>query len=421
MTLLDNISRALKHKNYRNYFFWQILSFTGTWIQTTAQSWLIYRLTGSPLFLGVVSFAASLPALVFSPLSGIVADNFKRKHVLLWTQILCLIQAILMIILFYSGAINKWHILYLSILLGVANSFDVTARQALIPLFVSKIDLLNAIALNSSMFNAARIIGPALAGILIALYGEGICFLLNAASYVPIIIFLFLVKEQKQEIRKLSSPYLHLKEGFMYAWSNLPIKSLLILVGMVSFWGMSFSTLMPVFSDKVLNSGAKGLGILMGCSGTGAVIGGLYLASRKDIIGIKKIIGFCSVLFSVCLFVFAFSRLFIFSMLLLGIIGFCFMIINAGSNTTMQSISPDYLRGRVIGLYSTMFMGMFPLGSLMVGCLANMFGVTYAVAICSCMCFISGLIFYCQVPKLEEESRIMFEMKKAEECKAQSV
>src|SRR3989338_8457813 len=193
MTLLENISRAFKHKNFSSYFIWQFLSFSGTWIQGTALSWLIYRLTGSAFFLGLVAFASSLPGLLFSPVSGIVSDRFKKRDVLLTTQILCLIQSVILIALFYSGNINKWHILFLSVFIGIANSFDVTARQTFIPLLVSKNELLNAIALNSSMFNGARIIGPAVAGILIAEYGEGPCFVLNSVSYVFFIVFLMVI------------------------------------------------------------------------------------------------------------------------------------------------------------------------------------------------------------------------------------
>lgn len=403
MTWFENVSRAFKHKNYRDYFLWQFLSFVGTWMQTTAQSWLIYTLTGSAFFLGLIGFAGAIPALIFSPISGIVSDKFKRKNVMLVTQSLCLIQGIIMILLYYYGSINKWHVLFLSIFLGVVNSFDVTARQSFIPHLIAKNDLLNAIALNSSMFNAARIVGPALAGIIIAKFNEGACFILNAISYVPMIIFLILVKAKEQEIKEVSS-VAHLKEGFSFAWENLPIRSLLLQVGTVSFWGMSFSTLMPIFSDKILHAGSKGLGILMGSSGIGAVIGGLYLASRREIAGINKIIGFSSVLFSVCLFIFSFSKNLAFSMVLLLVIGFCFMIINAGSNTTMQSISPDHLRGRIISLYSMMFMGMFPLGSLTIGALANAFGVSCAVAISASVCFFVGLYFLSRVPILSKES-----------------
>ncbi|MBI3590987.1 MAG: MFS transporter [Candidatus Melainabacteria bacterium] len=409
MTFIENLSRAFKHKNYRQYFFWQFLSFVGTWTQSTAQSWLVYKLTGSALFLGFVSFAASLPALIFSPLSGLAADHFKRKNVLIVTQALCLVQGIIMIALYFSGHINKWHILYLSVFLGIANSFDVTARQSFIPLLITKNDLLNAIALNSSMFNAARIFGPAIAGILIAAYGEGICFVLNVLSYIPIIIFLILVKAKEQEVRKPASPFEHLKEGLSFAWKNKPIRALLLLVGIISFWGMSFTTLMPIFSDQILHSGSKGLGILMGASGVGAVVGGLFLASRQQVTGIKKIIAFCSVLFSICIFIFSYSKSLFLSMFLLGVTGFCFMIINAGSNTAMQAMSPDYLRGRVIGLYTTMFMGMFPLGSLTIGFLAHHLGTCKAVTVCSCVCFLVGIYFSLQVPKLAKETKSLID------------
>lgn len=407
MSWIENVSRAFKHKNYRDYFFWQFLSFIGTWMQTTAQSWLIYRLTGSALFLGFIGFAGALPALFFSPISGVVSDKFKRKNIMLVTQTLCLVQGILMVSFYYSGFINKWHILALAVFLGIVNSFDVTARQSFIPLLINKKDLLNAIALNSSMFNAARILGPALAGILISKFDEGSCFILNVVSYVPMIIFLLWVKEENQEIKQGFSSFLYLREGFSFAWKNLPIRVLLIQVGTVSFFGMSFSTLMPIFSDKILNSGSQGLGILMGASGFGAVIGGLYLASRHEVAGVNRMIGICSVLFSVCLFAFSASKNLAFSMFLLLITGFCFMIINAGSNTTMQSISPDHLRGRVISLYSMMFMGMFPLGSLTIGVLANTYGAPNAVAIGTAICFFVSLYFLSRVPLLNKESRKM--------------
>lgn len=409
MTVVDNISRAFKHKNYRHYFFWQFLSFVGTWVQSTAQSWLIYRLTGSALFLGLVSFAASLPSLLFAPLSGVVSDRFKRKNILLVTQVLCLVQGVILIILYSSKLLNEWHILFLAIFLGIVNSFDVTARQSFIPLLISRDDLLNAIALNSSMFNGARIIGPAIAGLLIATYGEGVCFVLNVISYVPIIIFLFWVNENKQIVKKIASPLIHLKEGLIYAWKTKPIRALLLLIGTVSFWGMSFTTLMPIFSDQILKSGAKGLGILTSASGMGAVVGGLFLASRQRIIGIKKVIAYCSVLFSVCLGIFAFSKSFLLSMILLVMIGFCFMIINAGSNTFMQATSPDHLRGRVISLYSMMFMGMFPLGSLTVGYLAHRFSPSTAVAIGAVISVVIGFYFTVNVPKLTRESKSLFE------------
>ncbi len=403
MKSLNNISRALQNKDYRNYFFWQFLSFVGTWMQTTAQSWLVYRLTHSALFLGLINFASSFPALILSPLAGVVADKFKRKYILLITQILCLVQGIILISLFYLNVVNKWHLLVLSIFLGIANSFDVTARQSFIPLLIKKEELLNAIALNSSMFNAARIVGPSLAGILIASFGEGSCFAFNVISYIPIIVFIFMVKSKEQDINNVSSPVSHLKEGFLYAWNTKPVRMLLILVGTISFWGMSFSTLIPIFSDKILHAGSRGMGLLMGSSGVGAVIGGLFLASRQKSFGVVKLIAFASITFSICLFVFAFSENFILSMFMLFIIGFCFMIINAGSNTTMQSMSPDSLRGRVVSLYSMMFMGMFPLGSLTLGFIANKFNVHMAVSVGAVSSFFVGVCFMFFLPKLNAE------------------
>lgn len=403
--MFSEIGRAFRHKNYRYYFLWQFLSFTGTWIQGTAQSWLVYRLTGSAFFLGLIGFAGSIPSLIFAPFSGVASDHFKRKNILLVTQFLCLVQGIILAVLFFSGSINKWHILALAIFLGIVNSFDVTARQSFIPLLVSKEDLIKAIALNSSMFNAARMIGPAISGVLIATYDEGICFVLNVISYIPIIAFLLFVKAKEQIIKKLSSPFEHLKEGFKFAWDNMPIRALLLMVGTFSFFGMSFSTLMPIFSDQILRAGPQGLGILMASSGVGAVIGGLFLASRKKVIGVKKIIGFCSILFSICLFVFAYSRNFILSLVLLMIVGFAFMIINAGSNTAMQAMSPDRLRGRIVGFYSTMFLGMFPIGSLTVGYLAHNFSPQIAVSIGALVCFLVGIYFAIKVPLLTKGAK----------------
>lgn len=409
--MFSEIVRAFKHKNYRYYFIWQFLSFIGTWIQSTAQSWLVYRLTNSAFFLGLVSFAGSIPSLVFAPFSGVVSDRFKRKNVLFLTQFLCLMQGVIFAVLFFGGNINKWHILALAIFLGIVNSFDVTARQSFIPLLISKEDLIKAIALNSSMFNAARMIGPAMAGILIAIYSEGICFLLNVISYVPIIAFLILVNAKGQIISKSSSPLEHLKEGFKFAWDNTPIRALLLMVGTFSFFGMPFSILMPIFSDQILHTGPQGLGILMASSGIGAVVGGLFLASRKKVLGVKRIIAFCSIIFSVCLFIFSFSRSFFLSITMLMVIGFAFMIINAGSNTAMQAMSPDYLRGRVVGFYSTMFLGMFPLGSLTIGFLAHSLNPQIAVGVGSFVCFIIGLFFLIKVPVLTKEAKVLLEVK----------
>ncbi len=403
--LFDNISRAFRHKNYRYYFLWQFLSFTGTWIQSTAQSWLVYKLTGSAFFLGAVSFAGAIPAIFLAPLAGVVADNFKRKNILIVTQILCLVHGIIITSLYFTHVINEWHILFLAIFLGIANSFDMTARQSLIPLLITKEDLTNAIALNSSMFNAARMIGPSVAGFLIAAFGEGLCFLLNALSYVPIIIFLLFVSVNKQIIKKSSSAILHLKEGFLFAWKNKPLRALLMMVGTFSFWGASFTSLMPIFSDQILHSGARGMGIMTGLSGLGAVSGAIFLATRKHLIGIKKVIATLALVGSVSLFMFGLSANFIFSCFLLLISGFGFIIIFAGSNTLLQALSPDNLRGRIISLFSTMLMGMYPLGSLVIGYLAQKMGASFAVMTGAVICFITGLYFSYKVPSLTRDAK----------------
>lgn len=415
--VVKSISRAFRHKGYRHYFLWQFLSFIGTWIQSTTQSWLVYRLTGSALFLGAVNFAGSIPAIFLAPFAGVAADNFSRRNILVITQILCLIHGVVITVLYFMGILNEWHILFLAIFLGIANSFDMTARQSLVPLLIPEEDLTNAIALNSSMFNSARMIGPAIAGFLIAAYGEGFCFFLNTISYVPIILFLFFVVLRKQIIKKSSSTIKHLKEGFLFAWNKKPLRALLMMVGTFSFWGASITTLMPIFSDQILHAGSKGLGILTGISGLGAVSGGVFLATRKKIIGIKNIIAASTLIASVCLASFAFSRNLLLSSLLLYITGFGSIIIFAGSNTLLQALSPDNLRGRVISLFSTMLMGMYPLGSLILGYFAQKLSVSYAVLIGASICFIVGLYFAYKVPSLVKDAKDLLD----EQTKAQTI
>lgn len=411
--MLKNISRAFKHKNYRYYFIFQLFSFTGTWIQGTAQSWLVYRLTESAMFLGAVSFAGAIPALFLAPLAGVVADNIKRKYILVTTQILCLIQGLAIIILYFTDVINEWHVLFLAVLLGLANSFDMTARQSFVPLLVSREDLPNAIALSSSMFNVARMLGPAIAGFLIASFGEGICFIVNVISYIPIIIFIFWVKTQKQIIKRSSSVLTHLKEGLEYAWNNKPVRALLLMVGIFSFFGASLSTLMPIFSDQILNSGPQGLGILNAVAGGGAVCGGIFLASRRQVIGIKKLIAISAITCSLCLGAFAISKVFVFSCLALIISGFGFILIFAGSNTLLQAMSPDSLRGRVVSLFSCMLMGMYPLGSLSIGFLAQQLGVSSAVLLGASICLMIAIYFNYRVPSLTKDAKELID----EQCK----
>lgn len=421
MKFSKDILRAFEHKNYRNYYFLQFFSFIGTWIQGTAQSWLVYRLTHSALFLGATSFAGSISAIFLAPIAGVIADILKRKNILLTTQIACLIHGIIITILYFTNVINEWHILILAIFLGFANSFDMTARQSFIPLLVPEKDLTNAIALNSSMFNAARMIGPAVAGFLIVGFGEGACFVINIISYIPIIIFLTSVETKKQIIKKAASIIDHLQEGFLFAWKNKPIITLLMMVGTFSFWGASLTTLLPIFSDKILRSGAQGLGILTACSGIGAVSGGVFLASREKVIGIKKIIAFAAFTNSISLFIFAFSENFILSCIFLVFAGFSFILIFAGSNTLLQALSPDNLRGRVISLFSTMLMGMYPIGSLVIGFIGEHIGVSEAVLIGSVICFLVSIYFNARVPQLTKEAKELLELQRKSEIVVEQI
>lgn len=415
MPFKDVFSKAFRHEKYRKYFFLQFFSFTGTWIQGTAQGWLVYRLTESAFFLGAVHFAGAIPALFLAPIAGVVADNFKRQNILIATQALCLLHGIAITALYFTGIINEWHVLYLSILLGIANAFDMTARQSFVPSLIAKEDLTNAIALNSSMFNTARMLGPAAAGFIIASYGEGICFLLNAISYIPIFIFISTVSVKKQVIKKSEDAIAHLKEGVKFAWDHKALRALLMLVGAFSFWGVAFTTLLPIFSDQILHKGSEGLGLLSAFSGVGAVCGGLFLASRKKVIGIKRIIASSSISTSICLMIFSYSTNFLLSSLMMLISGFGFIIIFAGSNTMLQALSPDHLRGRIISLFSTMLIGMYPIGSLISGFLGQQLGVQAAVLIGSIICLSFATYFNSMVPALLKDAiHLLDEQKKAE-------
>lgn len=404
MDLFNNIARAFKHKNFRYYFNLQIVAYIGSWVHNTAQSWLIYKLTNSPWLLGLVAFASLIPTILFAPLSGIITDRFKRKNVLIVTQILFLFHGVILAVLYYTHVVNEWQILFLAFFFGIVNSFDEPARESFVPLLVNKEDLISAISISSIIGNTANIFGPALGGLLIATYNEGTCFVLNAILHFPLILFLIWVSPRKQVIKEFLSPFHHIKEGFLFSWNNTPIRALLLLIGIFGFCGVSFSALLPIFSDQILHHGAKGMGVLLGVSGIGAVFGGLLLASRHKVTGIKKVIANCTLLFSVCVFLFAYSKSFFFSMLLMALIGFCYTVICSGSNTALQAMTDDHLRGRVIGLYSTMVMGMYPLGSLVIGFMADKIGVSLAVAIGAGISFIAALYFRLKVPMLMKEA-----------------
>ena len=344
-------------------------------MQTIAESWLVYRKTGSPLLLGAAGFASQFPVFLVAPLGGIVADRFNRQRLVIGTQISSMILAAIFATLTLTGVVQVWHIFVLASLLGVVNAFDIPARQSFLVDMVGKEDLMNAIALNSSMFNGARIVGPAISGILVARIGEGWCFFANSVSYIAVIAGLFLMRVNRPSRLAPSGPALaRLIEGFRFARDTAPIRALLLLLGLVSLVAMPYSVLMPLFADRVLHGGARGLGILMGATGVGALLGALTLATRADVRGLGSWVAFSCGGFGISLVLFSLSRSFWLSAGLLLPVGFCMMLQMSSSNTLIQAMVPDELRGRVMALYTMMFMGMAPFGSLFAGALSSPLG-----------------------------------------------
>jgi len=397
--------RALRHRNFQLFFSGQLISLVGTWMQTVAQSWLVYRITGSSLLLGSVGFASQIPVFLVAPLGGIVADRFNRQRVVITTQVCSMVLAFVLAALTLSGRVQVWHIFVLAALLGVVNAFDVPGRQSFLVDMVGREDLMNAIALNSSMFNGARIIGPAVAGILVAKIGEGWCFFVNAVSYIAVIIGLLMMRVECRPRVTTSSPLEDILEGFRFAKNTTPIRALLLLLGVVSLVGMPYTVLMPVFADRILHGGARGLGILMGATGVGALLGALTLALRSGVRGLGRWVAVCCVGFGVSLFLFAFSRHFSLSMVLLLPVGYFMMLQMACSNTLIQTMVPDSLRGRVMALYSMMIMGMAPFGAFFGGALADKLGAPVTVAIGAVASVIAAGWFWTQLPLIRIEAR----------------
>lgn len=404
---VPNTFRALRNRNFQLFFAGQFISLTGTWMQSVAQSWLVYRLTGSVVLLGLIGFASQIPVFLIAPFGGAVADRYDRQKILVITQTSAMITAFVLAILTLTGNIEVWHLFVLAVCFGLANAFDIPTRQAFVVDMVGRENLLNAIALNSSMFNGARIVGPAIAGILVALVGEGWCFLGNAVSYTAVITGILLMKITPVIRERTGSTLSNIAEGFSFVAHNAPIRTLLLLLGLVSLMGMPYAVLMPIFADKILGGGSDTLGYLMGASGTGALIAALILASRKHVFGLGRWVAFASGGLGISLILFSFSNMIWLSLLLLIPVGFSMMTQMSSSNTLIQAMVPDELRGRVMSVYSMMFMGMAPLGALMAGSLAGILGAQYTVAIGGVACIIGSIFFALKLPKIREEGREM--------------
>ncbi|HKK04493.1 MAG TPA: MFS transporter [Gammaproteobacteria bacterium] len=405
ITRLQALMRAFRHRNYRLFFFGQLTSLIGTWMQTVAQAWLVYRLTDSTILLGLVSFCGQFPVFLLAPLAGAVADRHNRHRLLILTQITAMVVALALALLTLAGHIRVWEIFLLATMLGLVNAFDIPARQSFIVEMVGRKDLANAIALNSSMFNAARIVGPSIAGLMVAAVGEGWCFLVNSVSFLGVIVSLLLMRITPRVITGHRTPMpSHIREGLGFARRNLPICSMSRLrIG--SLTGMPYVVLMPIFADRVLHGGAETLGVLMACTGVGALLGALTLAARRSLRGLSSLIGYAVLSFGSALILFSFSRSVWLSALLLVPVGFSVMVQMASSNTLLQMMVPDDFRGRVMSLYSMMFMGMGPLGALLAGTIAHHIGAPMTVAIGGVCCILAGLLFRTFLPAIRGEAR----------------
>jgi len=399
-------TRALRHRNFQLFFSGQLISLVGTWMDTVAESWLVYRLTGSSLLLGTVAFCNQIPVFLCAPIGGIVADRYNRHRIIIATQSLSMVVAFVLAVLTLTHRVQVWQIMLLAACGGVINAFDIPARQAFLIDMVGREDLLNAIALNSSMFNGARIIGPAVAGIVVAAVGEGWCFMANSVSYIAVITGLLLMKlAPRREHERKTSPLEDIVNGFTFVRNTAPIRAILLMLGLVSLVGMPYAVLMPIFAAEVLHGGPKALGILMGATGVGALLGAMSLAARVGVKGLGRLIGYCAVGFGAALIAFSFSRTFWLSALLLIPAGFCMMVQMASSNTLIQSMVPDTMRGRVMAVYSMMFMGMAPFGGFFAGAIAHHIGAPYTVAMGGLACIAGALIYEMYLPKIRGKTR----------------
>jgi MFS family permease len=386
--------RALKHRNFQLFIAGQLVSLIGTWMQTTAQLWLVYDLTHSPALLGIFGFANQIPMLVLASVGGYVGDRYSRHRGVIATQTISMLLAFILAGLTLSHHIHEWSLIAITFLVGIVNAFDVPIRQAFFVEMVGKEDLPNAIALNSSIFNGARVVGPAIAGFAIAWIGAGWCFFLNGLSFFAVILALLAMRIQPQE-RKPSteSPLQSLLEGFRFAMKDRPIRSALLLLSLLSLLGLQYSVFMPIFANDILHAGARGLGLLMSAAGVGAVLGALQFAARTTYKGLAKWIAAMSVICACGLIVFSQSHVFWLSAAVLFVVGFAATSQMAATNTTVQNRVPDELRGRVMAVYATMFMGVQPLGALLAGGIAKRIGAPSTLAIFGSVCLIGSLVF----------------------------
>jgi len=390
-----NTFSALRHRNFRLFFFGQAVSLIGTWMHSLAQGWLVLKLTDSAFYLSLVQAMGSLPILFLSLISGVVADRVVKRNLLLVTQTLSMALALALALLVSFGTVHVWHVVAVATLLGVVNTFDIPGRQSFIVEMVGKEDLMNGIALNSAVFNGARVIGPAVAGILIGFAGLAACFYINAVSYIAIIACLAMMKLEAQPEKREARPlWKELREGLSYVRHAPALSSFIFMVAVTSLFSIPYIALMPIFARDILNVGAKGLGVLMGSAGIGALIGALTLATvgsvrRKGLVALVSAVASSSALLA-----FSFSRIPLLSNLLLVVIGWGMITQLATVNTLIQTDVPDELRGRVMSLYTLVFLGFIPVGNLIVGTIAHLIGTPYAVAVGASVCLVTYAVLF---------------------------
>jgi len=390
--------RALKHRNFQLFFAGQLVSLIGTWMQSTAQLWLVYRMTNSPALLGIFGFASQIPILFLASLGGYLGDRYNRHWGVIWTQTAAMILSFVLAALTLIGAVRVWEIVLIAFFAGIVNAFDVPIRQAFLVQMVGKEDLPNAIALNSSIFNGARIVGPALAGFAIAWIGEGWCFFLNGISFLAVIIALLMMRLDKFEPRaSKGSPLQNFVQGFRFAMSDRPIRSALLLLSLMSLLGMQYSVFMPIFARDILHGGPSRLGLLMSFAGVGAIVGALHFAGRTDYKGLVEWIAATSTTCSLGIVLFSQSRVYWLSAVALLAVGFSATSQMAATNTMVQGRVPDELRGRIMAVYATMFMGVQPLGALIAGGVAKRIGAPHALTAFGTICFLGSLFFVFRV------------------------
>ncbi|MCI0436621.1 MAG: MFS transporter [Gemmatimonadetes bacterium] len=408
--MLALAGRALRHRNFRLFTVGQSISLIGTWMQQVAVGWLVYRLTDSPFLLGLVGFVSQGPIILLAPFAGVFADRHDKRRIVLFTQVLMALQATTLAVLVLTDTIAIWQIITLMAMLGALHGIDIPARQSfLLEMVGNREDLPNAIALNSSMFNGARLVGPAIAGVVVAAAGEGICILINAVSYVAVLSALLAMRiAPRARPGRHGAVLEHMTEGFRYAYGFLPIRSILSLVAFVSLVAVPFNVLLPVVATDVLGGDAATLGFLMAAVGLGALAGALFLASRTTVRGLSRVIAAAATLFGAALIAVALSRTLWLSLVCLAVAGFGMMVQMASSNTVLQTIVDDDKRGRVMSLYSMAFTGMMPIGALVGGAIASALGAPATIALGGLGCLAGTAVFARQLPALRANIRPIY-------------